>query len=147
MNSCSPSQVRHEGDPEAALVQFSSPGEATKAHNSAEAVLSNRFIKVFYLKQNDMPKQEVFLEVKVFICFRNSHFIPFVHQTPVSLAVSVCGPPTSVSSTVVSSSDQNTKLTAEPTPDSSSVAIKQRQESDNQPAKMVKKHTVPACKR
>ncbi|XP_064405280.1 RNA-binding protein 26-like [Halichondria panicea] len=117
-------KVRHEGDPEAALVQFSSPGEATKAHNSAEAVLSNRFIKVFYLKQNDLPRQEVFLE------------------TPVSLAVSVCGPPTSVSSTVVSSSDQSTKVTAEPTPDSSSVAIKRRQGSDNQPAKMILPQTA-----
>ncbi len=73
MNFYSPSQVRHEGDPEAALVQFSSPGEATKAHNSAEAVLSNRFIKVFYLKQNDLPRQEVFLEVCVFVILLNNY--------------------------------------------------------------------------
>ena len=58
-------QVRHEGDPEAALVQFSSPAEATKAHNSTEAVLNNRFIKVFYLRQNDPV---VSLEVCVCAC-------------------------------------------------------------------------------
>lgn len=58
-------QVRHEGDPEASLVQFSSPSEATKAHNSTEAVLENRFIKVFYLKHNDVPGQYVSSEVHV----------------------------------------------------------------------------------
>ena len=49
------SQVRYEGDPESALVQFSSPAEAKAAHDCAEAVLNNRFIKVYYLKQGGGP--------------------------------------------------------------------------------------------
>ena len=44
-------QVRYDGDPESALVQFSSPAEAKAAHDCVEAVLNNRFIKVYYLKK------------------------------------------------------------------------------------------------
>ena len=43
-------QVHYENDPEAAIVQFSSPAEAKAGHDCAEAVLNNRFIKVYYLK-------------------------------------------------------------------------------------------------
>ena len=43
-------QVRYENDPESAIVQFTSPQEAKKAHDATEAVLNNRFIKVYYLK-------------------------------------------------------------------------------------------------
>jgi RNA-binding protein 26 len=45
-------QVRYEGDPESAIVQFSSPFEAKAAHDCTEAVLNNRFIRVYYLKVN-----------------------------------------------------------------------------------------------
>jgi len=41
-------QVQFEGDPASALVTFASPTEAEMAFSSAEAVLGNRFIKVFY---------------------------------------------------------------------------------------------------
>ena len=41
-------QVMYEGDPEAALVQFSTHHEALAAHRSPEAVLGNRFIKLFW---------------------------------------------------------------------------------------------------
>ncbi len=41
-------QVQFEGDPASALVTFAAPGEAEAAFNSAEAVLGNRFIKMFY---------------------------------------------------------------------------------------------------
>ncbi|XP_019862843.1 PREDICTED: RNA-binding protein 27-like [Amphimedon queenslandica] len=43
-------QVRYENDPESAIVQFSSPSEAKAAHDCTEAVLNNRFIRVYYLK-------------------------------------------------------------------------------------------------
>lgn len=46
-------QVRYEGDLEGAMVQFSSPVEAKKAHDSSEAVLNNRFIWVSYLRKED----------------------------------------------------------------------------------------------
>lgn len=49
-------QVNYEGDPEAALITFFSHAEANAAYRSTEAVLNNRFIKVFW-HQND-GKQE-----------------------------------------------------------------------------------------
>ena len=58
-------------------------------------------------------------------------------QTPVSVAVSVCGPSTTVSSTVVSSSGQNTNHPPDPTPDSSSVVTRQEHVKKSQPEKKV----------
>ncbi|KAL0809380.1 hypothetical protein ABMA28_011578 [Loxostege sticticalis] len=50
-------QVCFEGDPEAALITFSTPTEANVAFKSTEAVLNNRFIKVFWHKP-EQNKQE-----------------------------------------------------------------------------------------
>ncbi|CAG9815221.1 unnamed protein product [Phaedon cochleariae] len=55
-------QVQFEGDPEAAMVTFSSHAEANAAYRSTEAVLNNRFIKVFWHnalegKQENVPPQ------------------------------------------------------------------------------------------
>ena len=41
-------QINFENDPEAALITFSSPHEANQAYRSTEAVLNNRFIRVFW---------------------------------------------------------------------------------------------------
>ncbi|CAG7718477.1 unnamed protein product [Allacma fusca] len=41
-------QINFENDPEAALITFSSPLEANLAYRSTEAVLNNRFIRVFW---------------------------------------------------------------------------------------------------
>lgn len=35
------------------MVQFSSPFEAKKAHDCTEAILNNRFIRVYYLRKDD----------------------------------------------------------------------------------------------
>ncbi|CAB3233555.1 unnamed protein product [Arctia plantaginis] len=52
-------QVCYEGDPEAALITFSNPTEANIAYKSTEAVLNNRFIKVFWHNpHNPDNKQE-----------------------------------------------------------------------------------------
>ena len=51
-------QVCHEGDPEAALVQYSSHQEAWSAIRSTEAVLNNRFIKVFWHSKELQQKHE-----------------------------------------------------------------------------------------
>ncbi|VEN44841.1 unnamed protein product, partial [Callosobruchus maculatus] len=48
-------QVQYEGDPESALITFSSHAEANAAYRSTEAVLNNRFIKVFW--HNSNPQQ------------------------------------------------------------------------------------------
>ncbi|KAL2730703.1 RNA-binding protein 26 isoform X1 [Vespula squamosa] len=46
-------QVNFGGDPEAALVTFQLPTEAKAAYRSTEAVLNNRFIKVFWHNINN----------------------------------------------------------------------------------------------
>lgn len=46
-------QVNFNGDPEAALVTFQLPTEAKSAYRSTEAVLNNRFIKVFWHNSNN----------------------------------------------------------------------------------------------
>ncbi|XP_017015814.2 zinc finger protein swm [Drosophila takahashii] len=50
-------QVSYEGDPEAAIVTFSTHAEANVAYRSTEAVLNNRFIKVFW--HNDTSGADV----------------------------------------------------------------------------------------
>ncbi|XP_066144264.1 zinc finger protein swm [Euwallacea fornicatus] len=50
-------QVNYEGDIEGALITFSNHGEALSAYRSTEAVLNNRFIKVFW-HDADGNKQE-----------------------------------------------------------------------------------------
>ena len=55
-------QVHYEGDPEGALVQFSNHHEAKRAHNSTEAVLNNRFIKIYYLRKDLAPPQRPLIE-------------------------------------------------------------------------------------
>uniref|UniRef100_A0A8C5LNS2 RNA binding motif protein 26 n=1 Tax=Leptobrachium leishanense TaxID=445787 RepID=A0A8C5LNS2_9ANUR len=49
-------QVAYEGDPEAALIQFASPIEAKKAISSTEAVLNNRFIKMYWHREGQPPQ-------------------------------------------------------------------------------------------
>lgn len=46
-------QVNYEDDVEAAIVTFSSHAEANAAYRSTEAVLNNRFIKVFWHNGNN----------------------------------------------------------------------------------------------
>lgn len=50
-------QLCPNGDSEAALVTFDNPNEANKAYRSTEAVLNNRFIRVFW-HHKDQPKQQ-----------------------------------------------------------------------------------------
>ncbi|XP_076344935.1 RNA-binding protein 26-like isoform X2 [Tachypleus tridentatus] len=56
-------QVCYSGDPEAALVQYSSHMEANSAYRNTEAVLNNRFIKVFWhnkeSNQGDQDKKQL----------------------------------------------------------------------------------------
>ncbi|XP_062982144.1 RNA-binding protein 26 isoform X2 [Elgaria multicarinata webbii] len=44
-------QVAYQGDPEGALIQFATHEEAKKAISSTEAVLNNRFIKVYWHRE------------------------------------------------------------------------------------------------
>eukprot|EP00794_Sanderia_malayensis_P007433 gene7433-8255_t len=54
-------QVQYEKDPQAALVQFSNNMEARRAYSSPEAVLGNRFIKLFWHnKSKDFPVSNAF---------------------------------------------------------------------------------------
>lgn len=52
-------QVCYNGDAEGALVTFSSHAEAQAAYRSTEAVLNNRFIKVFWHnKESESPEMK-----------------------------------------------------------------------------------------
>ena len=63
-----PRQVSFGGDPEAALVTFSNPAEAKAAYKCTEAVLNNRFIKVFWHnKEREDTSAEV--RIKSFLLF------------------------------------------------------------------------------
>ncbi|XP_018103484.1 RNA-binding protein 26 isoform X1 [Xenopus laevis] len=44
-------QVAYKGDPEGALIQFATHGEAKKAISSTEAVLNNRFIRMYWHRE------------------------------------------------------------------------------------------------
>lgn len=48
-------QVQNEGNPESALVTFASHSEANAAYRSTEAVLNNRFIKLFWHNPQNKP--------------------------------------------------------------------------------------------
>uniref|UniRef100_A0A8C6YSA5 RNA-binding protein 26 n=1 Tax=Nothoprocta perdicaria TaxID=30464 RepID=A0A8C6YSA5_NOTPE len=48
-------QVAYQGDPEGALIQFATHEEAKKAISSTEAVLNNRFIKVYWHREGSVP--------------------------------------------------------------------------------------------
>lgn len=50
-------QIKYENDPEAAVVQFASHAEAASAHRCPEAVLGNRFIKLFW-HNKEQEKQD-----------------------------------------------------------------------------------------
>lgn len=46
------------GDPEAALIQYTANEEARRAISSTEAVLNNRFIRVYWHREATVPGQE-----------------------------------------------------------------------------------------
>ena len=50
-------QIKYDNDPEGAVVQFASHPEAAAAHRCPEAVLGNRFIKLFW-HNKDQEKQD-----------------------------------------------------------------------------------------
>lgn len=64
-------QVRYEGDLEGALVQFSSPGEAKKAHDNTEAVFNNRFIRIYYLRKDEMLPPALLKEFSLEVGFES----------------------------------------------------------------------------
>ena len=53
-------KIDYDNDSEAALIQFSSNGEALAAYRSTEAVLNNRFIKVFWHSSNNSSTNNSF---------------------------------------------------------------------------------------
>eukprot|EP00800_Vazella_pourtalesii_P016293 TRINITY_DN464_c0_g1_i9.p1 TRINITY_DN464_c0_g1~~TRINITY_DN464_c0_g1_i9.p1 ORF type:complete len:515 (-),score=113.32 TRINITY_DN464_c0_g1_i9:171-1715(-) len=78
-------QVRYDNDPEGALVRFVTPQEAKKAHDCSDAVLGNRFIRVFYSKRD-----------------RNSYpqiLKPFEITSPIELAAEAATGPLQTSKT------------------------------------------------
>ena len=61
-------QLCYDRDPEGALVQFSTPAEAKAAYSSTEAVLNNRFIRVYYLRKNRPSTVPAPVETSLVVC-------------------------------------------------------------------------------
>lgn len=58
------SQVAYNGDPEGALIQFATYEEAKKAISSTEAVLNNRFIKVYWHREGSTQQLQTAPKVR-----------------------------------------------------------------------------------
>ncbi|KAI4901261.1 hypothetical protein NFI96_033671 [Prochilodus magdalenae] len=56
--TCTKAEVVFGGDPEAALIQYTANEEARRAISSTEAVLNNRFIRVYWHREPTVPTQE-----------------------------------------------------------------------------------------
>merc|ERR1719319_1341958 len=52
-------QIQFEGDPSSALITFADTGEAAAAYNCTEAVMNNRFIKVFWHVEKQTVKERL----------------------------------------------------------------------------------------
>ena len=52
-------QIQFEGDPSSALITFAGTSEAAAAYNCTEAVLNNRFIKVFWHVEKQSAKERL----------------------------------------------------------------------------------------
>ena len=52
-------QIQFEGDPSSALITFAGTSEAAAAYNCTEAVMNNRFIKVFWHIEKQPAKERL----------------------------------------------------------------------------------------
>lgn len=65
------SKVAYQGDSEGALIQFALHEEAKRAISSTEAVLNNRFIKVYWHRENNFQQKTTANQKVVNILFAN----------------------------------------------------------------------------
>ncbi|XP_015269922.1 PREDICTED: RNA-binding protein 26 isoform X2 [Gekko japonicus] len=73
-------QVAYQGDPEGALIQFATHEEAKKAISSTEAVLNNRFIKVYWHREGSGPPMPTTVQ-KVIQPLVQQSILPVVKQS------------------------------------------------------------------
>ncbi|XP_044285601.1 RNA-binding protein 26 [Varanus komodoensis] len=73
-------QVAYQGDPEGALIQFATHEEAKKAISSTEAVLNNRFIKVYWHREGSAPPMPASVQ-KVIQPLTQQPILPIVKQS------------------------------------------------------------------
>ncbi|XP_054829581.1 RNA-binding protein 26 isoform X2 [Eublepharis macularius] len=73
-------QVAYQGDPEGALIQFATHEEAKKAISSTEAVLNNRFIKVYWHREGSSPPMPTAVQ-KVIQPLAQQPILPVVKQS------------------------------------------------------------------
>ncbi|XP_060129337.1 RNA-binding protein 26 isoform X2 [Zootoca vivipara] len=73
-------QVAYQGDPEGALIQFATHEEAKKAISSTEAVLNNRFIKVYWHREGSAPPMSTSVQ-KVLQPLAQQPILPVVKQS------------------------------------------------------------------
>ncbi|XP_042313968.1 RNA-binding protein 26 isoform X2 [Sceloporus undulatus] len=73
-------QVAYQGDPEGALIQFAMHEEAKKAISSTEAVLNNRFIKVYWHREGSSPLMPTTVQ-KVIQPLAQQPILPVIKQS------------------------------------------------------------------
>nr|XP_060625497.1 RNA-binding protein 26 isoform X2 [Anolis sagrei ordinatus] len=73
-------QVAYQGDPEGALIQFATHEEAKKAISSTEAVLNNRFIKVYWHREGSVPPMPASVQ-KVIQPLPQQPILPVIKQS------------------------------------------------------------------
>ncbi|XP_066476992.1 RNA-binding protein 26 isoform X2 [Tiliqua scincoides] len=73
-------QVAYQGDPEGALIQFATHEEAKKAISSTEAVLNNRFIKVYWHREGSASPMPTSVQ-KVIQPLAQQPILPVVKQS------------------------------------------------------------------
>lgn len=117
-------QISYDGDPEAAIITFSSHAEANVAYRSTEAVLNNRFIKVFWhspgnsnnanaatdaaaIASSNAHKEES-QSRRIFTSQHTLSNVPAVQVTAAAVAAAAVASVTSASTTADSTTDSAT---------------------------------------
>ncbi|XP_066501354.1 RNA-binding protein 27 isoform X3 [Hoplias malabaricus] len=86
-------QVVFGGDPEAALIQYTTNEEARRAISSTEAVLNNRFIRVYWHREATAPAQEQGQSTSLGQQHTTSHKVINKPHTPGSYVLNKTKPP------------------------------------------------------
>jgi RNA-binding protein 26 len=86
-------QISYEGDPEAAIITFSTHAEANVAYRSTEAVLNNRFIKVFWHSTNSAAQAPPESNLTASGLTKSENKMSLRRQHPPSQPVGVAAPP------------------------------------------------------
>lgn len=115
-------QISYEGDPEAATVTFSTHAEANVAYRSTEAVLNNRFIKVFWHSPGSTenpivttPKEDIVANGRKQSQYHLNNVVPAVPTTATESAKIINAAISSAGSTATSTAPTTVSSAMTPT--------------------------------